>query len=121
MGATRPASAFSAVSSRRIKKRLTDRSVIGTVCEPLFSVWTLHFPDARRVAPIRGSVWCLSVFECSRFTGQQYLIIESSSKLDFMRSVCTIFAQRQVDNQNKTYDNNTYNTELCGTERGAFP
>ena len=23
---------------------------------------------------------------------------ESSSKLDFMRSVCTIFAQRQVDN-----------------------
>ena len=46
---------------------------------------------------------------------------ESSSKLDFMRSVCTIFAQRQVDNQNKTYDNNTYNTELCGTERGAFP
>ena len=84
---------FSSLISRLgIKQRLTDGSVIGTVCEPLFSVWTLHFPDARRVAPIRGSVWCLSAFECSRFTGPQYLIIESSSKLDFMRSVCTIFA-----------------------------
>ena len=27
-------------------------------------------PDARRVAPIRGSVWCLSLFVFLRFTGQ---------------------------------------------------
>ena len=46
MGATRPASDF--------KARLTDMSVISTVCEPLFSPIALM--PARRVAPIRGSV-----------------------------------------------------------------
>ena len=47
MGATRPASDF--------KARLTDMSVISTVCEPLCSPIAL-MPDAGRVAPIRGSV-----------------------------------------------------------------
>ena len=42
-----------------LKQRLTDKRVISTVCEPLFSVLTLHFPDARRVAPISACVWCL--------------------------------------------------------------
>ena len=30
-------------------------------------------PDARRVAPIRGSVWRLSPFASLRFTLQQYI------------------------------------------------
>lgn len=42
MGAPRPASGF-------LKQRLTDSSVISTICELLFSA---IFPDAGRVAPI---------------------------------------------------------------------
>ena len=49
MGATR-------LASGKLKQRLTDSSEISTICEPLFSA---IFPDARRVAPIRVSVWCL--------------------------------------------------------------
>ena len=68
MGATRLASVFCCLVSRQfflqlrpaeLKQRLTDKRVISAVCEPLFSVLTLHFPDARRVAPISGCVWCL--------------------------------------------------------------
>ena len=63
MGATRPASVFCCLVSRQrpaeLKQRLTDMRVISAVCEPLFSVLTLHFPDARRVAPISACVWCL--------------------------------------------------------------
>ena len=74
MGATRLASVFCCLVSRQfflqlrpaeLKQRLTDKRVISAVCEPLFSVLTLHFPDARRVAPISGCVWCMSTFENS--------------------------------------------------------
>ena len=44
MVATRPAA---------LRQRLTDKRVIGAVCEPLFGVWALYFTDAGRVAPIR--------------------------------------------------------------------
>ena len=69
MGATRPASGifqqprlasvFLQPRPAELKQRLTDKRVISAVCEPLFSVLTLHFPDARRVAPISACVWCL--------------------------------------------------------------
>ena len=51
MGATRLASGS--------KQGLTDRCDL-VLSVPLFGVWTGHFSDARRVAPIRGSVWCSS-------------------------------------------------------------
>ena len=47
MGATRPASDF--------KARLTDMSVISTVCEPLFSPIAL-MPERGTRRPISGSV-----------------------------------------------------------------
>ena len=34
-------------------------------------------PDARRVAPIRGSVWCLRPIAYLRFAGQQYITYSS--------------------------------------------
>ena len=50
MGATRPASGKS-------RQRLTASRVISAVCEPLYLVYEHgFFPDARRVAPISGSV-----------------------------------------------------------------
>ena len=58
MGATRLASGiFQQPRLAELKQRLTDKRVISAVCEPLFCVRTLHFPDARRVAPIRGCVY----------------------------------------------------------------
>ena len=51
MGATRFASGS--------KQGLTDRCDL-VLSVPLFGVWTGHFSDARRVAPISGSVWCSS-------------------------------------------------------------
>ena len=55
----RLASVFLQPRPAELKQRLTDEHVINAVCEPLFCVLTLHFPDARRVAPISACVWCL--------------------------------------------------------------
>ena len=52
MGATRPASG--------IKEKTHRQAWFSAISEPLSGVWTGHFSDARRVAPIRGSVWCSS-------------------------------------------------------------
>ena len=76
MGATRPAgffqqprlaSVFLQPRPAELKQRLTDKHVISAVCEPLFCVRTLHFPDARRVAPISACVWCLRLFHPQLF------------------------------------------------------
>ena len=52
MGATRFASG--------IKEKTHRQAWFSAISEPLSGVWTGHFSDARRVAPIRGSVWCSS-------------------------------------------------------------
>ena len=68
MGATRLASGiFQQPRLAELKQRLTDKRVISAVCEPLFCVRTLHFPDARRVAPISACVWCLRLFHPQLF------------------------------------------------------
>ena len=48
-----------------LRQKFTDKRVISAACEPLLGVLTFALmPDARRVAPIRGSVCCLRlVFE----------------------------------------------------------
>ena len=63
----RLASVFLQPRPAELKQRLTDKRVISAVCEPLFCVWTLHFTDARRVAPISACVWCLRLFHPQLF------------------------------------------------------
>ena len=66
MGATRLASG---IKERLIhyKQRLTDSSNYTSACKPFPKC-----PDAGRVAPIRGSVWCLSVLPLFKTRGCKY-------------------------------------------------
>ena len=66
-GARRNATTNGGDASRvgALRQRLTDRHVISAVCEPLFMAFSPitrdeaaeKCSDARRVAPIRASVW----------------------------------------------------------------
>ena len=79
-----------------LKQRFTDKHVISAVCEPLFSVLTLHFPDARRVAPISACVWCLRLFHPQLFARVDGVAFYFVQFLQFFNG-CTVLCCNLVE------------------------